>query len=123
MEDPNCYDRRSEKDKQKYGHKLVVRRDFPVLTPPASSSTTTNGCLVGILLPVIILMCYLHHACSALINLKAQFYVGTMLVRTSGLAGNSTIARGSCRNPKVGGKTKQLIKGPSHKHCKFVTDQ
>ena len=63
MEDPNCYDRRSEKDKQKYGHKLVVRRDFPVLTPLASSSTTTDGCLVGILLPVIILMCYLHHAC------------------------------------------------------------
>jgi hypothetical protein len=115
VEDPNCYDRRSEKDKQKYGHKLVVRRDFPVLTPLASSSTTTDGCLVGILLPVIILMCYLHYACSALSNLKAQFCVGTMLVSTSGLAGNSTIAGGSCRNPKVGGKKKQLIEGTSHK--------
>jgi len=55
------------------------------------------------------------HACSALSNLKAQFCVGTMLVSTSGLAGNSTIARGSCRNPKVGGKKKQLIEGTSHK--------
>jgi hypothetical protein len=35
-----------------------------------------------------------------------------MLVSTSGLAGNSTIAGGSCRNPKVGGKRN-----------KFVTDQ
>jgi len=115
VEDPNYYDRKSEKDKQRYGHKLVVRRDFPVHTPPASSSTTTDGGLVGILLPVIILMCYLHHACSALSNLKAQFCVGTMLVSTSGLARNSTIAGGSCRNPKVGGKMKQLMEGTSHK--------
>jgi hypothetical protein len=71
VEDPSCYDERSEKDKQKYGHKLVVRLEFSVLTLPTSSSTTTDGCLVGILLPVVILMCYLHHAYSALYNLKA----------------------------------------------------
>jgi hypothetical protein len=88
MEDPSCYDWRSEKDKQKYGHKLAVSREFLVLTPPTSSSTTTDRCLVWTLLPVVILMCYLHHACIVLRNLKAQSCGGTILVRTSGLAGH-----------------------------------
>jgi hypothetical protein len=30
VEDPECYDRRSEKKKKKYDTKLCVRREFPV---------------------------------------------------------------------------------------------
>jgi hypothetical protein len=31
MEDPDCYNRRSEKKKQQWGTKLRLRREFPVL--------------------------------------------------------------------------------------------
>ena len=63
----------------------------------------------------------------ALSNLKAQSCVSTILVNTSGLARNSTIANGSYRNPKVGGE-KEMIEQRAIMQtiadiCKFVTDQ
>ena len=40
VEDPECYDRRSEKSKIKNGKKLKIKRDFPV------SSNTNNVLLL-----------------------------------------------------------------------------
>jgi hypothetical protein len=47
VEDFNYYDRRSEKKKQKYGTKLRLRQEFPVLlltpsTPAVARPTTTT---------------------------------------------------------------------------------
>ena len=44
VQDPDCYDRRSEKKKIKYGTKLKLRRDFLV-----STNTTTTPPLLLIL--------------------------------------------------------------------------
>ena len=43
VQDPDCYDRKSEKKKIKYGTKLKLRRDFPV------STNTTAAALLLIL--------------------------------------------------------------------------
>ena len=90
MEDPDCYNRRSESKKQKYGTKLHLRRDFPV---PMKKLMCYYICMKS--------MCpndYVLYYCSARSNLQTQYSVDTMLVHTSGLAEVTTKAGNSSRN-------------------------
>ena len=79
VEDPDCYDRRFESKKKKYGTKLHVRRDFLIRMKNRMCYYIVHA----------IYMCpneYVLHACSAPSNLKARSCVDTMLVRASSLA-------------------------------------
>jgi hypothetical protein len=80
VEDPECYDRRSEKSKIKNGKKLKIKRDFPV------SSNTNN---VLLLQPLLLHYYYFYNtilysllvvSCSAPNNPMAQFHVDSMFV-------------------------------------------
>ena len=80
IQDPKCYDRRSEKSKIKNGKKLKIKRDFPV------SSNTNN---VLLLQPLLLHYYYFYNtilysllvvSCSAPNNPMAQFHVDSMFV-------------------------------------------
>ena len=57
-------------------------------------------------LSVQMTMCYIYHTCSAPSNLQAQSCVDTILVSTSGLAGDTATAGGSSKNLKNDGERK-----------------
>jgi hypothetical protein len=65
LKDPDCYDQRSEKKKQKYGTKLCVRWPFPVCIK--NHVLLHRACY----LYVLMIMSYIYRACSATNNLKA----------------------------------------------------
>jgi hypothetical protein len=81
VEDPECYDRRTEKSKIKNDKKLKIKRDFPV------SSNTNN---VLLLQPPLLLHYYYFYntilysllvvSSSAPNNHMAQFHVDSMFV-------------------------------------------
>jgi len=54
----------------------------------------------------VLTMCYIYHTCSALSNLQVQSCVDTILVSTSGLAGDTATAGGSSKNLKNDGERK-----------------
>ena len=78
MEDPDCYNRRSESKKQKYGTKFASEARFPG-TYDEAYVLIHRACNLCVLITVL-------HECSARSNLQSQYCVNTILVRTSGLA-------------------------------------
>jgi hypothetical protein len=97
VQDPECYDRRSEK---KNGTTLKIRRQFPV---------RIKSCMCYYIVHALYICsndCVLYISCSAPNNLLEQYYVDTTLANTSGRAANSATAGGSSRKPNVGGRGK-----------------
>ena len=70
VQDPDCYDRKSEKKKIKYGTKLKLRRDFPVSTNTTAAALllilhlllySTLVLLLQLLLLLLVLLLYSTH--------------------------------------------------------------
>ena len=100
-EDPECYDRRTEKKKHKYD--TIVRE----ATIPGKYEESYILLHRAYYLYFLMTMCYIYHACSALSNLQAQSCVDPMLVSSSGLADVKATTGVSLKNLKIGGVRKE----------------